>query len=533
MKSMSLKFPKIPSNLPKLDSTVASLTKDKPLANVAKKGEMLVDELSKDDGIVSQMAGLGASLLPKNEPDGSASGNLNAFASLLPDPPPNNPISENSNGVAGMLNALNGGPLPPSAPSTSDDQRKTLGDASNNPVFNIDGVDAQMNAPKAFNLYPNGKPTPADVDQTSVGDCYFECAMGALAQTDPDYVKKMISDNGDGTYTAHMFDPAGKPIDVSVNGDLPVDKNGSLPGNASGDGATGNWVSIAEKAFAKYNDTYKTVSDETGYAGIGRGGNAGQAFAAYTGLKSTLSNPTDAKTPEDQDKLAQSMQDKLKSGIPVTVGLGKSASLPSGATLPGGHAYSVLDVNKDSSGKWYVDVRNPWGTTADDANSSHKSDNGVVRMSMDQFTKYVDQQISPNGALLGGASEGDNSYAPEEGGAASPNSASMSDMHVTAGKAGGRDKNTGEVKVDGYTLSYAQKNGAKNTLTVTDPAGKDITPANMKNGTNGNFTLPNGATVAVSGSGKNASFSVTYQDITQKVDFRGAGKKGGYDLKGT
>ena len=49
-------------------------------------------------------------------------------------------------------------------------------------------------------LFNNG-PTPQDVQQGQIGDCYFPSAMAALAQNNAEAIQNMIKENGDGTYT--------------------------------------------------------------------------------------------------------------------------------------------------------------------------------------------------------------------------------------------------------------------------------------------------------------------------------------------
>ena len=49
---------------------------------------------------------------------------------------------------------------------------------------------------------PNAnEPSLSDIQQGSYGDCYFLSSLGALARNDPNAVKNMIHDNGNGTYT--------------------------------------------------------------------------------------------------------------------------------------------------------------------------------------------------------------------------------------------------------------------------------------------------------------------------------------------
>jgi hypothetical protein len=112
---------------------------------------------------------------------------------------------------------------------------------------------------------PKG-PSGQDVSIDHLNDDYFLAPLGGLAHSAPDQIKRMFSDNGDGTYTVrfYRYDSATKsavPDYVTVNLDLPVDADGSLHFAApvqNGLPAKYNdptnilWVALAEKAYAQF-----------------------------------------------------------------------------------------------------------------------------------------------------------------------------------------------------------------------------------------------------------------------------------------
>ncbi|WP_083629280.1 eCIS core domain-containing protein [Tenacibaculum agarivorans] len=51
-----------------------------------------------------------------------------------------------------------------------------------------------------------GTPTIADVRQGNLGDCYLLAALISIVKTNPDFIKDMMRDNGNGTVTVKLFD---------------------------------------------------------------------------------------------------------------------------------------------------------------------------------------------------------------------------------------------------------------------------------------------------------------------------------------
>src|SRR5262249_32498128 len=70
-------------------------------------------------------------------------------------------------------------------------------------------------------------PSPTEVAQGQVADCYFVCALQSLAMWQPDRLRELGVDLGDGTYAVEMF-KNGVPQYVRVDGDLPTSPSGGL-----------------------------------------------------------------------------------------------------------------------------------------------------------------------------------------------------------------------------------------------------------------------------------------------------------------
>ncbi len=94
--------------------------------------------------------------------------------------------------------------------TTSDDKAWLL-DPDNDPTP-IAGLSQWIE--KTVNLYPFGEPVPADINQHVIGDCSACSVFASLAYLYPDFIKHIIKDNGNNTYTVSMYDPQGNTVDV-------------------------------------------------------------------------------------------------------------------------------------------------------------------------------------------------------------------------------------------------------------------------------------------------------------------------------
>ncbi len=163
-------------------------------------------------------------------------------------------------------------------------------------------------------LYIGGGPSPNDVQQGGIGDCYFESMLMSLAQRDPNKIKKMMQPDGKGGATVTLWRRqnhdkslweriTGGPefdyiaVDVHVSSELRFAIGGGIWGNQLFAGQqpksqdwwaavnagklevhrkdefeVARWAPLLEKAFARFAQTH-------GQYGGARGGNA----AAPTG----------------------------------------------------------------------------------------------------------------------------------------------------------------------------------------------------------------------------------------------------------
>jgi hypothetical protein len=100
-------------------------------------------------------------------------------------------------------------------------------------------------------LFQNGA-TYQDIDQGTLGDCYYLASLAATAFRSPTTIQNMFVDNGDNTYTVRFY-KNGVADYVTVDRYLPTYAVGGLPYAQTPNNEL--WVALAEKAYAQVNQS--------------------------------------------------------------------------------------------------------------------------------------------------------------------------------------------------------------------------------------------------------------------------------------
>ena len=190
-----------------------------------------------------------------------------------------------------------------------------------------------------------------DVQQGQAANCYAVASIAGVAHGNPRLLRNAVTDNGNGTYNVRLFDRNGRAQNITVDGDLYRNADGT-PTYARGANRREIWPAIVEKAYAQMNG---------GYNAIGNGGNAADAMRALTGRGVT--SRTNSRT--SADRLYRDIQTATANGRPVvadTHGREKSGKYTTNG-LSAWHSYTVTGVSTDDSGQRWVNLRNPWGNT--------------------------------------------------------------------------------------------------------------------------------------------------------------------------
>jgi len=207
----------------------------------------------------------------------------------------------------------------------------------------------------ALNLFSSGSTDgydihPNDIEQGKLGNCYFLTALAAVAQSNPEAIRNLIKDNGDGSYDVTLYAKDRKlafhPTIITVKPQFPVNHRGEPAYAGKGDNEL--WVMIMEKAYAKLIGNYDEIV----------------SGKAENGLEAILG--TDVREYNfqkyDEKKIIWIIIKSLEDKLPITAsssGKGEEPITVAPDTIVyGGHGYSIVAIDTD---KETILLRNPWG----------------------------------------------------------------------------------------------------------------------------------------------------------------------------
>ncbi len=193
-----------------------------------------------------------------------------------------------------------------------------------------------------------------DVSQGRLGDCYFVAALAAIAHRNPDAIRRIIKDNGDGTYTVKFHEGG----EVVVDDQFPSEGGRVVyarPGDQSEKDGKELWVMLVEKAWAKLKGGYEQI----------RGSKvrmkSEDAMEALTGNKTT----TIYTSSKDDKTLLELLAAAADKGLPMTAGVytqdrfdQETLQKMRAEGVHANHAYAVVSVDK---AKGTIELYNPWG----------------------------------------------------------------------------------------------------------------------------------------------------------------------------
>jgi hypothetical protein len=240
--------------------------------------------------------------------------------------------------------------------------------------------------PFPVELYPSGRPRPADVNQRAIGDCSAAAVMASIALLNPGFIERIVHDRGDGTFTVDAFDPRGRPMTIGVDSRFLGGSSTRLEAVASKTGKA-DWATVLEKAMMKYLDVFE-ITPRIGGIGSELASpiltGTGSSFAFMPGTLGT-------------SQLSRVVRGTLGRGKIVIGGFRNVRPVGDLKTVTL-HAYSILIPDPGAM----ISMRNPWGRTPRVNGSDDTSSDGVLEVpATSTFASEIDLRIIEPGAALG------------------------------------------------------------------------------------------------------------------------------------
>ena len=221
-----------------------------------------------------------------------------------------------------------------------------------------------------------------DVDQGSIGDCYFMAALGAVAKANPDAIKHLISGpDSNGNYQVKLYVNKNNLLMfswrsyemVTVTPEVLTNSSGKPIYAGSGDGEL--WPMLIEKAYALLRGKYRYGKED--YPGI-VGGSGEEAIEVLTGQEADMHFISRLNDEQLYQKIRTALDDNkaITSATPGEYSDAQQEEMrEKGIPLYASHVYYILDINTDE-----ITMRNPH-------NNSSKFGR-TFTMSMDDYRKY-------------------------------------------------------------------------------------------------------------------------------------------------
>lgn len=197
-----------------------------------------------------------------------------------------------------------------------------------------------------------------DVRQGALGDCYFLAVLASIARVRPDFIRSMVRDNGDGTYTVTFHTEQGlsglfgarSGQSVTVDNQFWTSGSNPIYAGAGDRGADGPelWVMVIEKAWAQLHGGYGNI----------RGGAIGDdAREAVTGEDAEYIDPSDLSDTELLERVARHFSVNREPVIFWSHGDEKQEKLDRNGVITN-HEYALDAVDRTAG---TVSLYNPWG----------------------------------------------------------------------------------------------------------------------------------------------------------------------------
>jgi hypothetical protein len=204
---------------------------------------------------------------------------------------------------------------------------------------------------------------PEDIQQGSIGDCYFEASLAAVAYAEPRTIAQAIADNHDGTYTVTFAGAKDERITVTAPTEAEI-------GLYNGGIKDGLWAGVMEKAYGQFRinqDPPWVNRPGVPEEGADGGGYPEDVLPLLTGHQVEKVQVQGDEQSEQKltERLARAFQSPNKKAVTASILGDASADTREPGKTPDGlyerHAYTVTGIKLTGPNDGTVTIRNPAG----------------------------------------------------------------------------------------------------------------------------------------------------------------------------
>jgi hypothetical protein len=225
-------------------------------------------------------------------------------------------------------------------------------------------------------LFADNEPHIDAIRQQKDSDCYFNSAVGAIAQERPHVIVQMIRENRDRSFTVTFPGHASEKIPAPTDAEIA----------AYTDSADGLWFNVLEKAYGEIRKIDpKVVTNEPLDAVALHGGNTSEIIRLLTGHKTrNIPFPIKSGRPADNSLLNQVR-------VEISAALGAHLAVTTGKF---GHAFAVVAYDGATDA---LTLHNPYDHAGQekmpDGDSEVRDEKGFFTMTTAKFVENFNNVV--------------------------------------------------------------------------------------------------------------------------------------------
>ncbi|MBQ7195527.1 MAG: hypothetical protein IJS07_07830 [Bacteroidales bacterium] len=249
--------------------------------------------------------------------------------------------------------------------------------------YREDTPKAYLRPYKVASIFPNGMPSPKDVNQGSLPDCGALAMLADLAYMCPQFVKDMVRADTDSTFVVKMYLPDGTRTEVGVKSTFLANDTKII--QCTGKNNNPCWSSILEKALFKYNEVFDKFNPIGGTGPV-------PIIAMLTGRGECVDYKPKIIGEMSADQMREIVDVMLHNHRFLMVMFQEAVTTPENAEFGNvntvtAHAYSGMYSSNPGA---IMAVRNPWGFNNKISNTPGE---GVMNIIDDEVKPLIELRV--------------------------------------------------------------------------------------------------------------------------------------------